>query len=130
MEIERNSPTIDGPSEWFTGVVRMTPIAAPDPLSLLRIFDVRFDAGARTAWHKHPHGQILYVTDGFGRVGRRGGPVEEIRPGDTVRIAPDEWHWHGAGPQSSMRHLAVQEAAADGSTAEFDTHVTESGYEG
>jgi quercetin dioxygenase-like cupin family protein len=78
---------------------------------------VRFEPRARTAWHTHPLGQTLRVMSGVGRVALWGGPVREIRPGDTVWIEPGEKHWHGAGPDTAMVHIALQEAL-DG------THVT------
>jgi quercetin dioxygenase-like cupin family protein len=71
---------------------------------------VTFEACARTAWHTHPLGQTLIVTSGIGRVQRWGGPIEEIRPGDVISIAPGEKHWHGASPTVAMTHIAIQEA--------------------
>ncbi|WP_234478847.1 cupin domain-containing protein, partial [Streptomyces sp. MBT65] len=85
-------------------------------------------SGAHTAWHTHPHGQVLHVTEGEGLVQRKGGAVESIRAGDTVWIEPDEWHWHGAGPRTFMTHLAVVEAAEDGTTACWDEHVDPANY--
>ncbi|KRB49485.1 cupin domain-containing protein [Phenylobacterium sp. Root700] len=70
---------------------------------------VRFERGARTAWHTHPLGQTLFVTTGVGQVQKWGGPVEEIRPGDVVWIPPGVKHWHGATPWSGMTHIAVSE---------------------
>jgi quercetin dioxygenase-like cupin family protein len=67
-------------------------------------------AGARTAWHTHPLGQTLAIVSGIGRVQTWGGPVREVRAGDTVWIPPDEKHWHGAAPDHAMEHLAMQEA--------------------
>lgn len=130
MEIDRNDPaaTKAGSAEWFTGTVRLAEVAPPDPTGRLRTYDVRFCAGARTAWHHHPHGQLLHVTEGVGLLGRKNGPVQEIRVGDTVRIAPGEWHWHGATSTAAMRHLAVQEAAVDGTTAEWAEQVTDDEY--
>jgi quercetin dioxygenase-like cupin family protein len=130
MEIQRKGEPQQGPPDWFTGVAHLTSIAAPTEQSRLTMFDVLFEAGARTAWHRHPHGQILHVTAGSGRVGRRNAPPEPILPGDSVRIAPGEWHWHGADPTTSMRHLAVQEAGPDGATAEWGEHVTDADYQG
>jgi len=93
----------------FTGTVWQDPIiTAPDP-ALLRAAFVRFEPGARTAWHTHPLGQTLRVTSGIGRVQLWGGPIREIRAGDTVWIAPGEKHWHGAAPEHVMEHLAMQE---------------------
>jgi len=68
---------------------------------------VRFPAGARTHWHSHPGGQLLYVTAGSGRVGGRDGVVQAVGPGDLVHAAPDEEHWHGAGEDASFEHLAL-----------------------
>ena len=58
----------------------------------------------------------------------RGGDVVAIRAGDTVRTPPGEWHWHGAGPRTFMTHLAVVEAAEDGTTADWDAHVAPEDY--
>ncbi|MFH8594987.1 (R)-mandelonitrile lyase [Streptomyces rimosus] len=120
MEITRSRPdSRPGPAEHFTGTVWLDELAAPPAPSRLRMFSVHFAPGARTAWHRHPHGQVLYVTEGTGLVQRRGGPVEQIRAGDTVWTPADTWHWHGAAPGTFMTHLAVVEAAADGTTTEW-----------
>jgi 4-carboxymuconolactone decarboxylase len=74
---------------------------------------VSFEPGARTAWHSHPRGQILIVTAGTGRAQLWGGPLEEIRPGDVVRIPAGAKHWHGASPQASMSHIAITEHRDD-----------------
>lgn len=127
--ITRNRPdSVPGPAQCFTGTVWLDEIAAPPAPSRLRMFSVHFAPGARTAWHRHPHGQVLHVTEGAGLVQREGGPVEEIRAGDTVWIAPGQLHWHGAAPRTFMTHLAVVEAAADGTTAEWAEHVDDSVY--
>ena len=90
--------------------------------------DVRFTPGARTAWHHHPKGQTLYVTDGVGLVARRGGGVQEIRPGDVVYIEPGEEHWHGATPDRFMAHVAIQEADGGGQVVTWLDHVTDAEY--
>jgi 4-carboxymuconolactone decarboxylase len=97
------------PAENFTGTVRVQVLF--DTTAMTRAYGaaVSFEAGARTAWHTHPRGQVLIVTEGFGRVQRWGGPVEEIRPGDVVRIPPAAKHWHGAAPTSAMTHVAIVE---------------------
>ena len=129
MEIRRKrADSTPGPPEWFTGQVWMDEIAAPVPPSRTRVFSVHFAPGARTAWHRHPFGQVLHVTDGDGLVQSRGGAAEAIRAGDTVQAAAGEWHWHGAGPGTFMTHLAVQEADADGRTTEWGEHVTDAEY--
>src|SRR6185437_10496307 len=111
MEIKRigSQPSTKGPSEWFTGAVRIDPLfQAPEP-ALVQCASVTFEPGARTAWHTHPLGQTLIVTVGYGRVQRWGGKIEEIRPGDVVWIPPAEKHWHGASPTTAMTHIAIQE---------------------
>jgi quercetin dioxygenase-like cupin family protein len=103
-----------GPETWFTGAVFVDPIRDPDEQSAIGCAHVRFTPGARTAWHHHPRGQTLYVTDGVGLVCRRGGNPQEIRPGDVIYIEPGEEHWHGATPERFMAHVAMQEADDDG----------------
>jgi quercetin dioxygenase-like cupin family protein len=97
MEIKRvgTQPSAKGPSDWFTGTVRIDPLfQAPDP-ALVQGASVIFEPGARPAWHTHPLGQTLIVTAGFGWVQREGEPIEETRPGDVVWFPPGEKHWHG-----------------------------------
>ena len=117
-----------GASENFVGPVWTNEIAVPGEPSRLRVYVVRFAPGSRTAWHAHPLGQVLLITDGSGLVQRRGGPVERVRAGDSVVFEPGEWHWHGADPAVFMTHAAIQEAGADGLTADLGPHVTEAEY--
>ena len=119
-----------GPAEWFTGTVFIDGIRTPDQHSAVGCAHVRFTPGARTAWHTHPKGQTLYVTDGIGLVATRGTPPREIRPGDVVYIEPNEEHWHGATPDRFMAHVAIQEADADGEVVIWLSHVTDSEYRG
>jgi quercetin dioxygenase-like cupin family protein len=130
MEVIRplqGTGTRQGPAEWFTGQVYIDAISTGPHVRLL---SVHFTPGARTAWHRHPFGQTLHVTEGAGLVQTRGGPVEPIRAGDTVFFEPDEEHWHGAGPSSFMTHLAMQEVADDGSDAVWGDQVTDGEYSG
>jgi quercetin dioxygenase-like cupin family protein len=90
---------------------------------------VTFGPTSRTAWHTHPLGQVLIVTGGVGLVQREGGPVEEIRPGDVVRFAPGEKHWHEASPSVAMSHIAIQERL-EGTAVEWMEKVTEEEYGG
>jgi quercetin dioxygenase-like cupin family protein len=87
-----SSETATGPDDWFTGDVYIDGIRNPDAQSAVGCAHVRFTPGARTAWHHHPKGQTLYVTDGIGYVACRGGEPQEIRPGDVVYIEPGEEH--------------------------------------
>lgn len=118
--------TAPGPGDWFTGTVFIDAVRDPDDQSAIGCAHVRFAPGARTAWHHHPKGQTLYVTDGIGYVARRGGQVQEIRPGDVVHIEPYEEHWHGATPDRFMAHIALQEAAENGDVVTWLEHVDDS----
>ena len=100
----------------------------PDAESAVGCAHVRFTPGASTAWHSHPKGQTLYVTDGIGYVGRRRADVKEIRPGDVVYIEPNEEHWHGATADRFMAHVAIQEADARGQVVTWLDHVTDDEY--
>lgn len=127
--IARNGavPAAAGSSDYFTGVVRIeNPFAQSAPANL-RGAVVHFAPGARTAWHTHPLGQTLIVTQGLGWFQREGGPVEEIRPGDTVLIAANERHWHGATATTGMTHIAMQEAL-EGEVVAWLEQVTDEQY--
>jgi len=129
MQITRNSlATATGPADWFTGTVYIDQIATATAPSRLNAAMVHFMPGARTAWHTHPLGQTIYVTEGIGLCQRRGEPMEVIRPGDRVFFEPDEDHWHGAAPDRFMTHLAMQEAGDDGSPVSWGEHVTDEEY--
>ena len=122
-------PSAKGPADYFTGTVRIDPVNdAPEP-ARIRSAIVTFEPGARTAWHTHPFGQTLVVLSGLGLAQVWGGPIREIRPGDTVWFEPGEKHWHGAAPASAMSHLAFQEAK-DGSAVAWLEQVTDDQYAG
>ena len=129
MEIIRNGsqPSVKGPSDWFTGKVRIDPLFQPNDARRAGAATVTFEPGARTAWHTHPLGQTLIVTAGCGRVRREGGPVEEIRPGDVVWFPTGEKHWHGAAPSTAMTHIAIQEQL-DGKVVEWMEKVGDEQY--
>lgn len=128
MQVKKDRrSTNKGPADWFTGDVFIDPITAPNEYSTIMAGHVHFTPGARTAWHTHPHGQTLYVTDGVGLIGRRGG-IEEIRPGDVVEIEPGEEHWHGATPDNFMAHVAINAVDEHGSPAAWGAHVSDEEY--
>lgn len=129
MDIKRagTRATNRGPAEYFTGAVQIEPLIQAEAPARIAAASVTFEPGARTAWHTHPLGQTLIVTSGVGRAQREGGPVEETRRGDVVWFPPGEKHWHGAAPDSSMTHIAMQEAA-NGKTVEWLEQVTDDQY--
>lgn len=130
MEITRNSETGRGPAEWFSGTVFIDQIAVVSDTSPLGAAYVHFTPGARTAWHTHPKGQAICVTEGIGLCQREGGAIEIIRPGDRVFFEPGENHWHGAAPNRFMTHIAMQQADDDGNVVTWGEHVTDEQYGG
>jgi quercetin dioxygenase-like cupin family protein len=130
MKVTRNGSQASskGPSDWFTGTVRLDqPFTTPDP-ALVSGAIVTFEPGARTAWHTHPLGQTLIVTAGFGWAQREGGPIEEIRPGDVIWFEPQEKHWHGATPTTAMTHIAIQERL-NGKVVDWMEKVSDEQYQ-
>jgi quercetin dioxygenase-like cupin family protein len=117
--------TTKAPGDRFTGDVwvdRITDGAGPGTATLAT---VRFSPGARTAWHRHANGQTLRVSDGIGFVGSRDGRVITMRSGDTVYTPPGVWHWHGAGPELFMTHLALSLA---GGVVDWGEQVSDEDY--
>jgi quercetin dioxygenase-like cupin family protein len=120
--------TANGPSEWFTGAVFIDAVATPTGGSRLSASSVHFTPGARTAWHMHPNGQTIFVTEGIGVAQCRGEPIQFIRPGDRVFFEPGEEHWHGASPSHFMTHIAMLEVDDEGNAATWGDHVTDEEY--
>lgn len=129
--IRRNGsqPAVTGSPDYFTGRVRIENSFSAGTPSSVQGAVVTFEPGARTAWHTHPRGQTLIVLSGLGWIQRENGPVEEIRPGDTVWFAAGERHWHGASATTGMSHIALQEAE-DGKVVDWLEHVTDQQYQG
>jgi quercetin dioxygenase-like cupin family protein len=122
-----SQPSRRVPADYFTGTVWQDPIVEAPAPARLRASRVTFEAGARTNWHTHPLGQTLYVVAGVGRAQSWGGPIREIRAGDTIWIPPGEKHWHGAAATTSMVHIAMQEAL-DGRAVDWLEPVTDAPY--
>jgi quercetin dioxygenase-like cupin family protein len=129
MQVTKSSiETVHGPSDWFTGAVYLDAVAVPSDRSRIFASSVHFTPGARTAWHTHPNGQTIFVTEGVGLVQRRGGSVEVIGPGDRVFFEPGEEHWHGAAPKRFMVHIAMLEVDEEGNSATWGDQVTDAEY--
>jgi quercetin dioxygenase-like cupin family protein len=126
MKFTRSSrATAKGSADWFTGDVYIDTVTTVTPPSRLGAANVHFTPGARTAWHTHPLGQTIFVNEGVGPCQRQGGPVEIIRPGDSVYVEPGEYHRHGATPDRFMVHIAIQEADESGSPVTWGEHVND-----
>ncbi|MGW2326215.1 (R)-mandelonitrile lyase [Streptomyces sp. NPDC001700] len=118
MEHITETPTVKAPPERFTGDVYLNPIEAPSDPARLASALVRFTPGARTNWHSHAKGQVLYITDGVGLVGTRDGHVARVSAGETVKCPAGEEHWHGATDTTLLAHIAmvVGDESGDGTT--------------
>lgn len=110
MEFETiDSSRGEMPEEYrshFQGEARFQPFTSPFG-GRPGVSAVHFDAGVRTRPHIHRSGQVLHIASGRGIVANRD-RRQVVLPGDVITVEPDEWHWHGAAPDSAMTHLTVQ----------------------
>ena len=102
--------TVQANAANFTGRAWVENLFRPHGTSKVYAASVSFEPGARTHWHSHATGQSLIVTAGYGYTQEWGKPVTVLQPGDVVWCPPGVKHWHGAGPDTSMTHIAVSEA--------------------
>ena len=130
MEIKRASarPTKLAPEDKFTGQVWQDEVVVGEAPSRMRATNVSFSPGARTAWHSHPVGQVLYAVSGIGRVQLEGEAVQELQPGDTAMIPPNTRHWHGAAPDRIFVHLAMSEVNDKGEGTAWFEKVSDEDY--
>lgn len=129
MDITRKTDmqTVEGPAEYFTGRATITgQFQRPAPSRISGAL-VRFEPGARTAWHTHPLGQTLIVTEGVGWTQIEGGPKLEFHAGDILWCPAEHKHWHGATAHGAMAHYAIQESL-NGSPVTWMEHVTDEEY--
>ena len=124
MKLFQKTPLQPVDPDHFTGDVLAGIVLEANQDDGVRVYKVTFPPGGRTAWHLHTGVQLLFVEEGRGLVQKEGQAVLEIGPGDAVHIAPGEKHWHGACPEESMSHLAVNL----GGSAEWMEKVTEEEY--
>jgi 4-carboxymuconolactone decarboxylase len=129
MEISKNDTrTVNkGSADFFTGNVQVEPLAQGSYPARVSAGKVTFEPCARSAWHTHPLGQMLIITDGCGLVQEWGKPAQVIQQGDVIWTPPNIKHWHGANSNSKMTHIAIQESL-NGKNVEWLDHVTESEY--
>ena len=116
-----------GPESNFSGEVHFSMLVAGEDPSTMTAAYVCFECSARSAWHSHPKGQLLVVTEGSGLIQEWGKPVRKIQKGDVIWTPPDVRHWHGAGPDNKMTHLAIQESL-NGKSVEWMEKETDEEY--
>ena len=120
-------PSNAGPADYFTGSVKVTPIVQGEDPSCLTCASVAFQAGARSAWHTHPKGQLIIVTDGSGLIQEWGKQVRRISKGDVIWTPPGVKHWHGSAPESALTHTVVTELL-NGKNVDWMEKVTDQEY--
>ena len=92
--------------------------------------EVTFKPGARTAWHTHPRGQMLIITEGRGLVRQWGEAPIEMREGDAVWIPAGVKHWHGAAPDSGVTHIALAPLDEEGRSSTWMEKTNGEDYPG
>ena len=97
----QTQPPAPGDDPRFTGI--STVLEGKD-LSVARR---RFEPGARSAWHSHDNGQLLYVEQGRMRTQKKGQPVKELGVGESDYTAAAVVHWHGAVPATHLIQVNV-----------------------
>ncbi|WP_186371663.1 cupin domain-containing protein [Yersinia alsatica] len=123
-----SQPSRPGPENYFTGQVRIdAPFQATAPARVGGA-TVTFEPGARTAWHTHPLGQTLIITQGRGWIQEWGKEIKEMNQGDIVWIPEGVKHWHGATPDTAMTHIAIAESL-NGSPVEWLEKVSDEQYQ-
>lgn len=121
-----SQPAVQGSEQYFTGVVKINPMFSLDNPSRTAAY-VTFEAGARSAWHTHPKGQLLVVTAGTGLTQEWGGTIHQIKHGDVIWCPPNIKHWHGASPNSAMTHISLVEEL-NGKNVNWLEKVTDEQY--
>ena len=117
------------PSDYFTGTAWIKPLVPANDLTDCTVSDVTFEPSARNNWHTHPNGQILVATAGTGYYQEQGKPIQILREGEAVNIAPDVVHWHGATPDSRFTHLAINPNVSKGGAVIWLQAVTDEEYQ-
>lgn len=120
-------PLTRASAETFTGEAYTAILADSQGTPPTRVYYVRFEPRARTHWHSHTGTQILLVQSGSCRFQRQGGRVETHGPGAEIRIPPGVRHWHGAGPEGAMVHVAVN---VENERTNWEEAVSDEAYEG
>lgn len=123
-----SSKATRGPASSFSGTVWVTTLVGPNPETDCLVSSVAFDPAARTFWHQHPNGQLLVVTQGTGYYQEKGKPARIIREGESVTIAPNVVHWHGAGPNGQFVHTAINPNVSKGGAVTWLEAVTAEEY--
>jgi quercetin dioxygenase-like cupin family protein len=128
LSLNGTRPSASGPAANFTGNVIVEPLFGAKDTIPATGGQVTFAPGARSAWHTHPAGQVLIITDGTGWVQEEGGAKREVKPGDVIWCPPGVKHWHGATASTAMRHIAIS-GMVNGKNVDWMEKVTDEQYQ-
>lgn len=118
-----------GDSKIFSGEVSVKTLFKSDYYRSFGGGEVTFSPRARTAWHTHPAGQTLIVTQGTIYTGTKAGITQIAKVGDVVLCPPDIEHWHGAGLKEKGVHIALTHEK-DGKNVTWLELLSDAEYEG
>lgn len=113
QEITKEAKEMKGDSRIFSGDVRITMLFEKNAWRNFSGARVHFSPKARSAWHTHPAGQTLIVTQGVIYTGTKNGIVHKAETGESIACPPNVAHWHGAGLESSGTHIALTQYDKD-----------------
>ena len=116
------------PADYFAGTTWVKTLVAANNLTDCVVSEVTFEPGARNNWHTHPNGQILVATAGTGYYQEKGKPIQLLREGTAVNIAPNLVHWHGATPNGRFTHIAINPNVSKGGAVAWLQPVTDDEY--
>lgn len=125
---QNSQPAFSGPADLFVGEVDVQVLFPDNPQTAFSGAYVTFQPGARTAWHTHPAGQHMVVTDGWALTGTRDGRVLLFEEGETVWCPADIDHWHGATQHRAMTHLVIT-GDKNGENVTWKEQVTDKAYQ-
>ncbi|EIR8930595.1 cupin domain-containing protein [Campylobacter upsaliensis] len=113
QELTKEAKEMKGDSRIFSGEVRVTMLFEKNAWRNFSGARVHFSPKARSAWHTHPAGQTLIVTQGVIYTGTKNGIVHKAKIGESIACPPNVDHWHGAGLESSGTHIALTQYSKD-----------------
>ncbi len=124
-----SQPSFPGPEAYFSGEVQVDLLFPANETAAYSGAYVTFQPGVRTAWHQHPAGQHIVVTEGVALTGTRDGKIVECQPGDALWCPADIDHWHGATPHGAMTHLVIT-GSKEGENVVWKEPVSDADYHG
>jgi quercetin dioxygenase-like cupin family protein len=122
------SSTLQVPDERLVGQAWINHLATGLGALSVRLVKAYFAPGARTVWHRHWAGQLVYVTDGTTVVRDEAGVTVRLHAGHAIACPPGVWHWHGALASGFTTQIAVIQVDEAGQDADWGAAVSDEEY--